>query len=249
MSARGSWSAPNTASLAFLRTWSPSSNLPSSTIVVVRRDHALLERGHRGDRLERRAGRIGRGDRAVEQRRAELLGAELVVALLRDRLGELVGVEARVGAEREDLAVARVHRHERARLGAVLGRRLDAAPERVVGGALELEVEREAQPLALRGLLAAHPPAVVARAERVDHDLREAVGAAQVLVVALLDAVGADPRARLDAPVALELELGRRDLARGAEQLRAELVVRVVAQVLLLDLDAGELLAGARGCS
>ena len=122
------------------------------------------------------------------------------------------------------------------------GRRLDAALERVVGRALELEVEREAHPLALRRLLAAHPPAVVARAERVDHDLREAVGAAQVPVVALLDAVGADPRARLDAPVALELELGRRDLARGPEQLGAELVVRVVAQVLLLDLDAGELL-------
>jgi hypothetical protein len=58
----------------------------------------------------------------------------------------------------------------------------------------------------------------------------------------LLEAVGADARARLDALVALLLELGRRDLARGAEQLGGQLVVRVVAQVLLLDLDARELL-------
>ena len=88
----------------------------------LRRDDALLERRHRRDRLEGRAGRIGGGDRAVEQRRAELLAGELVVARLRDRLGELVGVEARVGAEREDLAVARVHGHEGAGLGAVLRR-------------------------------------------------------------------------------------------------------------------------------
>ena len=206
------------------------------------RDHALLERGHGGDRLERRARRIGGGDRAVEERRAELLAGELVVARLRDRLGELVRVEARVGAEREDLAVARVHGHEGAGLGAVLRRGRDGAGEGVVGGALEVEVERQPQALALARLAARHAAAVVATAERVDDDAREAVGAAQVLVVGLLDAVGPDPRAGLDAAVALPLELGGRDLARGPEQLGGELVVRVVAQVLLLDRDAGELL-------
>ena len=178
------------------------------------RDRALLERGHRGDRLERRARRIGGRDRAVEERRPELLGGQLVVAPLGDRLGELVGVEARVRAEREDLAVARVHGHEGARLGPVLARRLDAAPDRVVGRALELEVEREPQPLALPGLAARHLAAVVAAAERVDDHARVAVGAAQVVVVALLDPVGADPRAGLDPAVALHLELLGRDLAR-----------------------------------
>ena len=165
-----------------------------------------------------------------------------VVAGLRDRLGELVGVEARVGAERQDLAVARVHGHEGAGLGAVLRGGAHRAGERVVGGALEVEVERDAQALALLGLAPAHLAAVVAAAERVDDHPREAVGPAQVLVVALLDAVGPDPRAGLDAAVALELELLGRDLARGPEQLGAQLVVRVVAQVLLLDLDARELL-------
>ena len=137
---------------------------------------------------------------------------------------------------------ARVHGHEGARLGTVLARRLDAAPDRVVGRALEPEVEREAQPLALAGLAARHLAAVVAAAERVDDHPRVAVGAAQVLVVALLDAVGADPRAGLDPAVALHLELLGRDLARGAEQLGGQLLVRVVAQVALLDLDARELL-------
>ncbi len=67
--------------------------------------------------------------------------------------------------------------------------------------------------------------------------------AAQVLVVRLLDPVGADARALLDAAVAVLLELVGRDLARGAEELGGELVVRVVAQVALGDLDARELLA------
>ena len=77
-----------------------------------------LQRRHRRDRLERRAGRIGRRDRAVEQRRAVALRVELRRTALRERLGEQVRVEARIGAEREHLAVARVQRDERARLGA-----------------------------------------------------------------------------------------------------------------------------------
>ena len=207
------------------------------------RDDALLQRGHRGDRLERRAGRIGRRDRAVEQRRAALLRVELVEALLRQRLGEHVGVEARVGAERQHLAVHRVQRHVGARLGGVavaVGGR-DRGLERVVGGALEVEVERQAQALALLGLAARDLAAVVAVAERVDDDARVAVLAAQVAVVGLLDAVLADAGAGGDAAVALLLELLRRDLAQRAEQLGGELVVRIGAQEQLLDRDAGEL--------
>ena len=53
----------------------------------------------------------------------------------------------------------------------------------------------------------------------------------------------ADARAGRDAAVALLLELLGRDLAQRAEQLGAELPVRVVAQVALLHDDAAELLA------
>ena len=86
--------------------------------VLVRREQAVRDRGERGQRLEGRARRILAGDRAVEAR---------VVPLLRD-LGiderlELLRVDAadvdrrlvgRVGREREDRAVARVDRDDRA---------------------------------------------------------------------------------------------------------------------------------------
>ena len=120
---------------------------------------------------------------------------------------------------------------------------LDRAPDRVVRGALEPEVERQPQLAALDRVGAARAAGVVAVAERVDDHAREAVGAAQVGVVALLDAVLADPRPGLDAAVLLRADLLGRDLAQRAEQLGAELVVGVVAQVLLLDDDAGERLA------
>src|SRR5690349_22112633 len=58
-------------------------------IVLPGVEQARRGRGHRGDRLERGARRIRRGDRAVEQRRAVLLRGQRVVALLGDRLGEL----------------------------------------------------------------------------------------------------------------------------------------------------------------
>ena len=210
-----------------------------------RGDDPVLHRGEGRDRLERRAGRIARGDRAVEQRRALVLGVQPLVGLLVDRLGEQVRVEARVGAEREDLAVARVHGDVGAGLGrvevAVGG--VDRPGQRVVGGALEAEVERELELAALERRHAGRLPRVVAGAHRVDDHAGEAVRPAQVGVVGLLDAVLADARPLLEAAVALLVELLRRDLAQGAEELGAQLVVRVVAQVLLLDDDAGELVA------
>ena len=84
------------------------------------RDHAGFERRHRGDRLERRAGRIGAVDGAVGQRTAARCRCRSVLRIrLGQRFGELVRVEARSGADREDLPVARVHRHERARVAPV----------------------------------------------------------------------------------------------------------------------------------
>ncbi len=59
----------------------------------------------------------------------------------------------------------------------------------------------------------------------------------------LLDPVLADPLPGVDAAVLLLADLVGRDLAQRAEQLRPERLVRVVAQVLLLDDDAVELLA------
>ena len=107
-----------------------------------RRDEALLEAGERGDRLERRAGRVLAGDRAVEQRRAGRLAEQRVVALLRELLGQRRGIERRRRAHRHDRAVARIHRDERARLAAGDGR------VRLLGGALQADVERQAQALA-----------------------------------------------------------------------------------------------------
>ena len=149
-----------------------------------------------------------------------------------------------VGAEREHLAVRRVHGHVGARLGAgavqVGGR--DGPRQRVVRRPLQAEVEREAQLLALDGAPLRGLARVVAVAERVDDHARVAVDPAQVAVVGLLDPVLADPRAGRDAAVLAPLELVRGDLAQRAEELRAELAVGVVAQVALLDHDAGELL-------
>ena len=174
-----------------------------------RRDYPLVDRGERGDRLERRAGRIARRDRAVEQRRAVLGRVEPVERRLVDRLGEQVGVEARVRAERQHLAVARVERHESTcvRRVAVALRRLDRAGDRVLRGALQPEVEREPQLAALDRVGAGRAPRVVAVPGRVDDHAREAVGAAQVLVVALLDPVLADPGAGAHAAVLLGPDL------------------------------------------
>src|SRR5215212_1770728 len=69
-----------------------------------------------------------------------------------------------------------------------------------------------------------------------------AVGAAQVLVVGLLETALADPRALGDVGVPVLLELLRADLEHAPEQLRGELLLRVPAQVALLDDHALEVL-------
>ncbi len=201
-----------------------------------RRDDPLAEGGEGRDRLERRAGRIQAADRAVEPRRAGVRPEQLLEALLGDRAREDRRVVRRVRAHREDLAVARVERDERARRARARGDRL---VEDGLAGALEVEVERRAQGAArdrvalLRRAL--RPP------ERVDRDALGAVDAPQVAVVGALDALLADDRALADAAEARELELARADLADGALELGAEVAVRVAAQVDLLDVDAGVL--------
>ena len=57
------------------RRCSPIFTDPGSSMTVCGRDGPGLERGQRGDELERRAGRVQAGDGAVEQRRAVGRGA------------------------------------------------------------------------------------------------------------------------------------------------------------------------------
>ena len=99
----------------------------------------------------------------------------------------------------------------------------------------------EPQVAALAGLGLAQ----VARlhAERVDLDALLAVLAAQEAVVGVLDAGLADAVAERHAAVAAVLELLLGHLADGAEQVRADLVVRVLAQEDRFRLDAGEVVA------
>ena len=108
----------------------------------LRRDQPALERRGGGDQLERGARRVEALGRAVGQRRAVVRILKSLVHRAGHALGEDVRVEARVGAEPEHLAAARVHRHEAAGLAEALERRL--------AGLLHVEVDRQAQLLAGR---------------------------------------------------------------------------------------------------
>ena len=103
-------------------------------------------------------------------------------------------------------------RRRRGRRSCEAGDRLRCSA--VVARLLQVVVERQLQPLALLRLAAPTTVRWSSRLpERVDDDPRVAVGAAQVLVVALLEPALADPRALGDARVLLLLELARADLA------------------------------------
>ena len=179
----------------------------------------------------------GARDRAVEVRRPRGLPELLVVAALRDRPRQDRRVEGRLGAHGQHAAVARVERDERP---GHAGRGGDRLLQRLLAGLLEVGVERQlhgAALLGLRGLVLALGPA-----ERVDHDARLAVRAAQVAVVGLLDAVLADDLAAHDALEAPQAQLAGVDLPHRAQELGGELVLRVPAQVGALDVQAREAL-------
>ena len=94
---------------------------------------------------------------------------------------------------------------------------------------LQVEVDRRAQ------RASADRPArlglALRAAERVDGDPLGAVEPAQVAVVGALDALLADDRALAHAAEAVERELGRADLADGADELGGEVGLAVAAQV------------------
>ena len=144
--------------------------------------------------------------------------------LRRDAAGELVRVVRRRGVERADLAGPRIERHHRA----------DLPLEQPLGLLLEVEVERQGERPAGPGLLA--PVLVEHPAAAVDHHHALALGAAQVLVVALLDPLLADQVARLVAAVGGG-DLGRGDLAQVAEHVGGLRPVAVEPQVADVDLE------------
>ena len=196
-----------------------------------RRDQVVFEGGGRGDRLERRPGRVATLVGAVDQGVAGLV-AERVV------LGFGVGLRVerrvigRVGAHAEDRAGVDVHRHEGA--GQSLG-----AQRRLADG-LQARIEGQSQVVArLRRLAAELAPRA---AQGVHLDPLAPGGAAQVLVIGVLDSRLADDVSRLQGPVGGPAELMRADLADEAEDVRGERTVLVLADVGALDADAGEAL-------
>ena len=168
---------------------------------------ALQRRGSR-DRLERGAGRACALDRAVDQRVAARGVVELRVHRRGHRLSEDVGVERGVGPHRVDLAVVRVHRHERAAVGR--GIRGDRLPQRGLAGLLERNVQRQLE------IVPGHRLDLAQRAreppERVHLDPVGAVGPLQVVVVVPLEPRLPDDRGLRQAvePPLLELRRGDR---------------------------------------
>jgi hypothetical protein len=184
-----------------------------------RRHGPLLERRHRGDRLEGRAGGIGAGDCPVEEGRAGVLGDQGLVLGLRERLGEEGRVEARARSHRYHLAGVHVHRDE--------GPRESRRGERALADGLQLGVEREAQRVPGDRVDDAELP--LGAAERVDLDPRRAGASAQVAVVLVLDPILADDVAGLEAAIARLLQLLLGDLAGVAEQVGRQGPLRVAA--------------------
>ena len=136
-------------------------------------------------------------------------------------------------AERQHLAVSHVHHRE--------GALARAAGERLLAHPLHVEVEREAQLLALLGLDVVE--ALDQVAEGVHAHLGGAVAPAQEAVVRGLDAGLAHAVAERHVGVAGIVELLLGHLADVAEQVGADLAVRVFAQEDRLDVHAAEVLA------
>ena len=158
--------------------------------------------------------------------------SQLLVLGLGDRLGEDRGIEGRIGAKPEDLAVSHVHRHEsagqtersKARLTGRLNPRIDTQLQVVAwlrGDRAELASGR-------------------GTAEGVDLHPGLAVAPPQIAVVGVLDPVLADLVAGFQPLVAGLLELLRVDLADISEQVRAEGAVPIAAHKDALHGDAGE---------
>ena len=256
-SASGSVIAWLTYGSQFLNTClsSPYVALGRALERLVGLEQVLLHRGEGGDRLPGRAGRVDAARGAVDARVVRLLRGVVV-----DERLDLLRVDPpdvhrrlvrRRGRHREHRAVERVERDERAAVRVVRPVRLgglDPEAEGALRRALEADVDRQAHRAPGTRLELGLERATRA-AERVDPDLGLAGLAAQVLVVLRLHPGLPDLVARrVHLRARVELLLG--DLAHVAEHLRREGLVRVVAQIGLLDLHAREvglvLVAGTR---
>ena len=168
---------------------------PRAEVAGAGRDHALLERRHRGHRLERRADGLGLRDGTVDHRVVGALPGQLLVVLGADPADPDAGVVGRVARHAEDLAVLHVEDDGRAAVGRVLAvavRQRDARPQRLLGGRLHLGVEGGDEGVARLRHAAAHGLGLLGPAEGVHLDAGDPVTAAQPLVVGVLEAVLAD---------------------------------------------------------
>ena len=163
--------------------------------------------------------------------------------LLRDAAREDGRLEARGRRTRKDRAVPRVERDDRSatcRPLAVVLRESDAVLQRLLGGLLQPEVERE--PERVPGLRQqGRDDGAVRMVQRVDVQALRAGDTAQVAVVRRLDAALADLVTGLIPRRCEGVELVARDLAHVAEQLCSERVVRIVANVRRAERHAREL--------
>ncbi len=208
-------------------------------------EHAGFQRGHGGDRLERRARRILPLDRTVVERATAALAAaaqQLVIFAFGQRFGKAIGIEARIGADSEHFAVARVERQERAagrRFATCMGL-FDPFQQGLFGLALEAEVERDLEAVAglaaLRRELGRHWVAFC-----VDLHALLAGLSAQVAVVVVLQSFLADDRALLDPTKGRQLELFLANLIDVAEHLRGHFAIGIGADRYRLLHNAGEL--------
>jgi hypothetical protein len=140
------------------------------------------------------------------------------------------GVEAGIGAHREDGAAAYVHRDEAAGQPPVT--------QRLLSHPLEPGVQREPQVVA--GPRRAAPEHPLGTAERVDLDPLAAGDPAQEAVVAVLHTGLADDVAGSDAAIGGPLQLTWAHLPDDPEDVSGEGAGLVAADVGALDADAGE---------
>ena len=218
-------------------------HLPRAGQRLVRPHQLLAHRSEGSDRLERRARRVEAGRRAVQAGVVGLLGSLGIDQRPELRRLRLAHVDPRVvrgvGRHRADRSGARVDRDcgSGVRVPAlVLAGDLDAVLERVLGRALQLRVERRPQREARLRLLA--PQWLRARApHRVHAQLGQAGRPAEEAVVGELEACLADG---IPVAVAAGLQLILRHVSHMAEDLRRERPVPVVAEVDVVQLEAGE---------
>ena len=154
--------------------------------MVLRLDHVVLERRERDERLDRRARRIGAAQRAVEQRLVRVLGERDVFGAGK-AAREAIRVERRRADEGQHVAVR----------GSIATTAAAAADERLLGDALQLDVDGESRSLPamrlvglelrVRALGELDGPAL-----GVHEQLAVATRAVQLVLVGALDAGLAD---------------------------------------------------------